>query len=662
MAVFEIQGADGKTYEVEAPDIKTAVSVLKSVSDGPGGVSTDSEAVADFSNKGRSLFEGAKSGATFGYAPEGVGLLSGALGFEPNDTGGATPFDYSGNFSDRYTAARDKVRNQFNTAQEDNPGIFTAGQVAGAIPAAVVSGGMATGGSLATTSARGGVIGAIEGALHGSGNSPDDRLGGGLKGGGIGGSAGVLAPPLVAGTSIMANAVKDPVTGILDSLLGRANVGKANRAVGKTLRDSGKTADEVAQIVSAAQRDGMSEYRMVDALGMAGQRRASGITRSGGDAATELADFLEKRQYGQSERVGGLVNDAFGLDGGSANKTKSTLKSARTDKANAAYDAARGNAVPVDTREAISVIDARIGGMQGVDITGDSIDAKLSKFRKRLIANKTPDGVESIELSDFDRVLGVKQDVEDAIGAAVRGGRNNEARELRKLKNSLDASLEESSDMYRAANDGFAADSRVIDAVDTGAAMSRINQRAVNTTEQFKTLNPDQQASARVGYGDDLLGKIEANTAPTANKAKILQSPKRDSEANIMALDPAAYQTGLSRENDMWQTQNRALQGSRTADNIQDINAVSETTSGVTGAAQSAANLKLGDAVAKIAAMLAPLAKGQNNQTRTLIARALMSRNPKEALAPILRQEIKSQSGKRVVEAILRNSGRTALQ
>ena len=125
-----------------------------------------------------------------------------------------------------------------------------------------------------------------------------------------------------------------------------------------------------------------------------------------------------------------------------------------------------------------------------------------------------------------------------------------------------------------------------------------------------------------------------------------------------MTVDPDMYGRRLSRENDMWETQNRALGGSRTADNLEDISSTGEIASGMGGAARSLANLQVGDALAKAGGALAPMAKGQNEATRELIARALMSKNPQEALAPALQQDMRSQSMRRILEALLRNGSR----
>jgi hypothetical protein len=286
-------------------------------------------------------------------------------------------------------------------------------------------------------------------------------------------------------------------------------------------------------------------------------------------------------------------------------------------------------------------------------VAGDSIDSKLLGYRARLAAQPGPDGIMR-ELSDFDRVLGVKQSIQDDIGAAVRAGRNNEARELGKLVDELDAALEGSSDMYRAANDGFRSASKVIGSVDEGAMMAT-RGRAADNVPRFQSMNPDEQGAARVGYGDKMIDQLDRITSPTSNRAKPLQSPKRATEAEAMATDYPLYSGRLARENTMWETQNRALGGSRTADNLADQEAMAGLAGGAWGAAKSVGNFQFGDAVVKIASLLKPIAKGgQNTATRALIAKALLSGDPMAALAPAIAQSGKSATVRRLIEAMIR--------
>lgn len=645
MAIFEIQGPDGKTYEVEAPTIEQAASAVQSLAGPKGGSSVNPQAVNEMQDKGRALATGIANGASFGFGDNIAGVIEGAKELSQGRSFGRG-YDYGVEMARQGTALD----------QAANPGTMLTGNLIGAGAQGLAAAPLATGTSALRTMSRSGGIGAVEGALQGAGNADgQDTLGQGVRGGVIGGFAGVAAPAVVGGAAAIKNAVKDPVTGVVDALLSRANAGKANRAVGEAVRASGMTKDQIIDAVRMAAQQGQPEYRLMDALGIAGQRQASGVARAGGDAATEIQNFLTQRQLDQGDRVGSFIDEAFGTTGTTAAKTRDSLTAARSAEADAAYSAARGNAAPVDVRGALGVIDSRIGGMSGSGITGDGIDAKLAAYRSRLAGSGSGlgPGVTGAELSDFDRVLGVKQAIQDDIGAAVRAGRNNEARELGKVVAELDAALEASSDMYRTANDSFRQASRVIDAVDTGAGMAA-RGRAADNVPAFNALTAAEQDAARVGYGDLLLNRLEAVTAPTANRAKPLLSTKRTTEADAMALGPTIYRDRLNRENVMWETQNRALGGSRTADNLNDIEAMNGLAGGALDVARSAGNLQFGDMAAKIAGMLGPIARGQTDETRQLIAQILMSSDPQAALAPVLRQQMISDAKRRAAEALLR--------
>jgi hypothetical protein len=643
MAIFEIQGPDGKTYEVDAPSIEQAAAAMQSFQFPQGGSSTDSAAVGEFRDKGRALATGVANGASFGFGDNIAGVMGGLQGL-------AGGYGFKRGYDDTVGMAREGMARDAAA----NPKLTTAGNLMGAAIPALAAAPAATGGSMLGTAARGAGLGAFEGGLQGAGNADGQGVAGqALRGALIGIGVGAAAPAVVGAAGAMKNAVKDPVTGVIDGMFGIANKGKANRAISGAMKSSGNTADDITAMLARAAQQGQPEYRVMDALGTAGQRQASGIARQGGEAATDIANFLEQRQLGQGDRVSGFIDDAFGTTGTTAAKTRAGLTQARGDAANVAYDAARGNAAPVDVRGALGVIDDRIGGMQGAGIAGDSIDGKLSAYRARLAGSGKGlgPGVTSAELSDFDRVLGVKQSIQDDIGAAVRAGRNNEARELGKLASELDAALEGSSDMYRTANDGFREASKVIGAVDDGATMAT-RGRAADNVPAFQGMNPDMQGAARIGYGDNLQNALEKVTAPTTNRAKALQSPKRTMESDAMAIDPTLYRDRLSRENDMWATQNRALGGSRTADNRADQAAIEGLAGGVIGAARNSHGLV--DMAVKMADVLSPLAKGQNEATRKLIAKALMSSDPVAALAPVLRQEASSTAKRRMIEALIR--------
>ena len=639
MAIFEVQGPDGKTYEVEAPTMEAAAEAIGSFGAMPkGGSSVNQEGLADFQNRALTFGANAAQGMSFGLGDEAYGAIAGIKSM----MGG-------GEYLPAYRAERDDARADMATISERYPNAATGGYLTGAAIPALTASPLATGESMLGTMGRSGLLGMTEGGLQGAGNA-DGRgiVGETIKGGLIGLGAGIAAPAVIGAATLAKRGLFEG----LPQMFGRASQTKANRAIADALMRSGKTAPDIDALIAAAAREGQPEFRLMDALGLPGQRAANGLTRAGGAPGDEVAEFLSTRQAGQPERVGSFVEDAFDVKGTTAAKTQQGLIDARSTAADAAYDAARGNAAPVDIRGALGVIDARTGGMAGSGVTGDGIDAKLLGYRDRLAAQPGPDGVMR-ELSDFDRVLGVKQAIQDDIGAAVRAGRNNEARELGKLVKELDAALEGSSDMYRTANDGFRSASKVIDAVDEGALMAT-RGRAADNVPRFGAMAAAEQGAARTGYGDRLLAQLETMSAPTANRAKPLLSPKRAMESDAMATDPRLYSDRLGRENTMWETQNRALGGSRTADNLADQGAMNGISGEVMQAGKAAANLQFGDMVQKVAGALGPILKGQNEPTRMLIAQALMSSNAGQVLAPAIAQATKSASVRRILEALLR--------
>lgn len=607
------------------------------------------------------------------------------LGLVGDEVSGAVAAAIPGGMG--YEERRDFERQQQELLEDSNPGsAFAADLVGGLIPG-LMTAGIASGPTVARTVGRAAGLGAAEGGIYGfmegeGGFGNRMMNAGGMAG--LGAGFGAAMPGLVAGAGRLGRAVADPVAGAF----GLGNTGRAGRAMMQSVEKAGKTPDQLGREVSQAVADGQPEFRLMDALGQAGQRRASGVTRSGGPGSDELASFLHQRQIDQGDRVGEIVRDAFGFRGraGAAQGTdlipegyeftddvsrvltrpqrsaaglSDDLRAVRSRVADGAYDAAREGAGPVDVRGAVSVIDNRIGGMQGSNITGDSIDAKLIRYRDRLIADPAPGDEISRELSDFDRVLGVKQAIQDDIGAATRAGRNNEARELSKLARELDAALEGASPDYRAANDGFRTASRVIDSVDTGAEMA-LRGRAADNVPAFQAMKPDEQQAARVGYGDRILEAIERNKAAAPNAARELNSTKRQAESAAMALNPERLQRQVGRENTMFDTFNRALGGSRTADNLADVADLGPLAD-AGRAVRDAASGNAPGAVGNLFAAARPYLTGQNEATRAEIAKMLMSSDPVKALEKARTSKTTGETTRRAIEGMLRSAVRGQL-
>jgi hypothetical protein len=634
MAIFEVQGPDGKTYEVEAPSMEAAAEAIGSFGPMPAGGSTvDPAAVDDFKARGLTALANTAQGMSFGFGENAVGAKA---GIESMLAGGE--------YLPAYRAKRDDVRADMATVNEKYPTAAGGGQATGMAINALATAPLAMGKGLLQTMGYGAGFGAAEGALQGAGNADGgDIVGETMKGGLIGMGAGMAAPAIVGGLAMGKNLLTEG----LPSMFGKASQSKANRAIATALQRSGKSLPDIDDALKLAVRAGQPEFRVMDAMGLPGQRAASGIVRGGSQPGDEVAEFLATRQAGQPERVGAFVEEAFDVGGTTAAKTKAGLDRLATNANSVAYTAARGNAGPVNltpTIESIDNLTMRDPILGETAFKATEIGNRLAKIRAQMATGNQ-------QLIDFNQVLNIKQDLGGIIDGIKRTG-NKVPPELAKVYGELDQALEGASDMYRAANDGARASFKAIDAVDEGAFMAT-RGRAADNVPKFGAMAAAEQNSARVGYGDRLLEKLENVTSPTSNRAKALQSPKRVDEAAAMATDAPLYADRLGRENIMWETQNRALGGSRTADNLADVDAMNDLAGGAMGAARSASNLQVGDAVAKVAGMLSPILKGQNEATRKLIAEALLSGNA-NVLAPVVRQAGRSSAVRRVLEAIIR--------
>lgn len=561
-----------------------------------------------------------------------------------------------GTVGERYTYGREYTRAADEAAMRDHPVARVGAEVAGgaATGAAAGYGNLPRAASLGQKSLAGGMIGSGEGAVYGflSGEGPEGRGVEAMKGLGVGGFAGAAVPPIMAGARAVGSAVTNPIAGALNV----GNNSRANSAFIRALRNSGRSMDEIEEYLASAKREGQGVATVADAMGDSGQRALSGVTSQPGPGRTMAAEMLDARQVDQGDRIAGFLSDALGGDQ-TADATRAGIRAARDEAADVAYTAARQQAAPVDIRGVVSVIDDRIGGMQGSGVSGSGIDNTLSDIRARLMSTSPGgmgDDVLSVELSDFDRVLGVKQDVQDLVGVATRQGRKNEARELTKVVRALDEALEASSDAYRGANDDFAAASRVAEAVDTGQGANRPSVRANDWQSQYSAMNPAEQAAARTGYVDRLLAQVE-NSAPGVNKARPLQSTRQQQNMSLMANNPDRLARQIQREADMFETRRVATGGSQTADKLAEQAAINGEDVGIIANLLSG---RAGAAAGQIAGRGVNAMRGTNEGTRTEIARLLLSRDPKAVSQALLMADT-AEGRKRVVEALLRGASRT---
>ncbi len=273
-----------------------------------------------------------------------------------------------------------------------------------------------------------------------------------------------------------------------------------------------------------------------------------------------------RRQTGQGDRLANTLAEGFDASDTAAQRATS-LRQARDQAAELNSGAARHNAGPVDLAPVIKHIDdiLRPGVQQLVDpadnLARDSIERSLIGYRARMTDGNSV-------LTDFNRALNLKQDISDA---STVGG--NKGRILGQLNAKLDIALENASPAYRAANDIYRHQSKVIEAIEAGQKAASPRMRAADNIDTFAGLGQDGQSAFRSGYADPHIARIEADAAsPMTNKARPLISEKTSKEFPAFANPNKAAVMGrrINREQKMFETMNTALGGSNTANNLAD--------------------------------------------------------------------------------------------
>lgn len=508
-----------------------------------------------------------------------------SLGFADEIAAGlGTGFGYLGDYDQELARQRG-----IDQADSDNRfGYRLGGQLAGGVAGGA---GLARNGlSLATNAANAGkslgrvafgsgVDGAILGGAQGFGSGEGgvaNRLEGSGSGLVTGLAIGGAAPYAIAGVSAAAKPLLAPIAS-------RLNPEKyADQALETALNRSGSSKEKVAQAIRNAIADGQDQFTVADALGHSGRRMLSTVVRNPNEARQEVMEQLVRRQTGQGDRLANTLAEGFGATDTAAQRG-AFLTEARDSLANQNYRAARQNAGAVDLSGVIQHIDDTIRpGVQQIvspadDIAGDSIERALTGYRNRMTDGRSV-------LSDFNRALNLKTDVSDAVQRAQRAGEGNRARVLGMLNAQLDQALENASPAYRAANDTFKSQSKVIDAIDTGKNAASSRMRAADNIGTFNAMNTAEQNAFRPGYADPWIARVEAaSSAPTTNKARMLITEKTAQEFPEFALPDRAAQMGrrIAREQKMFETANEAMGGSKTADNLADAAEMSQFDPGV---------------------------------------------------------------------------------
>ena len=442
------------------------------------------------------------------------------------------------------------------------------------------------------------------GAAMGAGGA---RSGERALGAGTGATIGAIAGPAA---QLGATAIRSAGAPIYNAVASRVNPSDfARRWLDRMVQRSGRTPRNIAGDVAAARRAGDDVYTMMDALGRPGQQAGNVIARTPSDIQEEFVEGLVRRQVGQRERVSGLVSEAMDRPM-TAQQTEAALRESRRQTSNLGYGLAEAVSGPVDTRRVTQVADDYLAGAGNARRTG--LEREVAKWADQIRG-----------ATDFARVQRIRSELGGRINEMGRQGRFTGP--LDDLLNATDDALENASGPYRVAREAYREMSTPIEAIQAGAQAARPSSRAADVAGQVARMTPEELRGFRAGYSDPLFSNIERQSIGT-NVARPFTSPKMQSDmAMITASRNPAFQRGIQREMAMNEAYQRALTGSRTADNLAEAaEAAAEFDPSIV------AGLFAGDLsnLGQLAGRFFNAVAGQPASVRSRMARMLMETDP----------------------------------
>jgi hypothetical protein len=595
VATFELTGPDGGTYHVDAPDEHAAVAAFSAfhgakapAAAAPAAPPPDKyqqAAIDEQANlKAAGGDEGAgftrrlAHGATLGADSTILAGLQTPLEMIKRGVGPGEGYNYAKAREDQIMGDARKNTGALGTGAEilgggiAGAGLANAGVTAGRLLAPEAGLLARSAASAADAGALGGVSGAMEG------NGLQERATNALKGAALGGAVGGVLP----GTLALAGGAVKPIASNLRAWHNPEGV--AQSQIARAVSESGQTPAALGQQVADANAAGQP-FTLADAMGNPGQRMLSAVTRAPGEGRTAAVQFLEKRQAGQGERVGDIVDQGLGAGNTARQTTDQLTQTARNESAPFYQKALNNKPVWNDRIQQFFDDPVTTGGLrEGVAVQRLESLAAGKKF--------DPNDYAITHFNEAgDPVLGAVPNMR-TINLIKKGWDNQlegyrdsttgklmldeKGRALDAVRRSFLKEVDAVNPDYATARALYAGPAQVRDAV-TAGGKAATRGRAADNIARFKALTDPSQQGFRGGYADTLAGQIEG-ASPGRNKVMPLSSPKRTDELAALSLHQGPVQPGaldpmaqrLAREQTMFETRNAALGGSKTADNLND--------------------------------------------------------------------------------------------
>lgn len=583
MPIFEIQGADGQVYEVDAPDENSAASAFQSQFQTP--TATATESVPSWAQTIDSFGRGIVNGATFGFGDNlgaGARWLGGQVGLQPELT---------------YDQALQEVKAQDQAVANASPVSNVAGNVTGAVGMALripslagtVAGSAGGLGGVAARTGLAGVEGAGYGALTALGNDQDVS-----KGALLGGALGVGGNLVGEGTQAVVNALRGPET-------------RAADYVSRAAQMDGLTPSSGATRLSELGPEGV----LAD-LGPNMSMQARGAYTRPGEAQTIIRDALVNRGNQAGQRIEGVVNQSLGNQT-NVLQTADDIIAARRAAAKPLYDVALPTPVP-PSEELTSLLQR------------PSAQAALKQAQNNILDRG---GVFDIKNPTVELLDEVKKALDDVIEPARRAGEGAKVSTLTTLKNDIVKFADNVSEEYAQARQAFQGPTQVINALEDGQKVFSNSLTPQQLSRDLASLD-DASREAYVQGARQQVQNIMGTARNDANAARSLFDKGYNREKLTLLLGAEEANNlirSIDAENAFVGTRGAVLGGSNTVPsaNAGDLVAGGNSSPGFF---RNFANFNYGDAASQVADSLLGGAMGARNaNTNREIARLLMSQN-----------------------------------
>jgi hypothetical protein len=202
-------------------------------------------------------------------------------------------------------------------------------------------------------------------------------------------------------------------------------------------------------------------------------------------------------------------------------------------------------------------------------LEGDSAIGRVQPEVQRRLADRRAMGE---QVSNFDLIDETKRALDDQIGAALRGGQNQEARRLIQLRNYMVREADAQIPEYGQARQLYAGKMAIEDAATLGGEIFQTNARELRDLTSVMT-QPERNAYI-LGAKEAILNRID-NTGATRNQVQALFGKNGDAMKLGTLFDNAktrqAFMDSLRRETEFVVTRNAVIGNSTTAGQLQRI-------------------------------------------------------------------------------------------